>query len=260
MTRAPAERPAVVYVAGAMRSGTTLLGQVLGSSPDATLVGEVRSGIIDPDLHLFCDCGHPRGGCPFWSGPDAVQPPADVARAATGLTALPVLVASVLLGRPLTAPVRAATAYLATALEHTTGTTLVDTSKTPTLALLWRLAGARVHLVAAVRRPLDVARAQARPTEQTGVPQRPVPLSLAVWAAYQLGTVAVAPFAASRTVVPFRRFLADPVRAARRIWAAADLRPGRADADGAFAFDASHVLAGNPRRARGRVVVRSTAR
>lgn len=259
MSRPAPDHPHVVYVAGAMRSGTTLIGQVVASSPDALLVGEVRSVIIDPHLHEHCDCGHPRPDCPYWSVPDAIQPSAAVARTATSMKAIPVLLASLVAGRPLTPAVGEVVDYLRAALDHAGELTLVDTSKTPTLVLLWRLAGARVHLVAAIRRPLDVARAQARPTEQTGVPQRPVPLSLAVWAAYQFGTLVTLPFTATRTVVPFRRFLANPVTAARRIWSAADLRPGTPDAFGAFSFDPSHVLAGNPRRARGSVVVRSAA-
>lgn len=248
--------PRVVYVSGAMRSGTTLVGQVLASSPDTVLVGEMRSGVIDPHLHEHCDCGQARPRCPFWSGPDAVVPPADVARAASAMTALPALLASVVAGRPLTAPIRAMVDYLAACLAQEPDRVLVDTSKTPTLVPLWRLAGAQVHLVLAVRHPWHVAQAQARPTAVTGVPQRPVPLSLAVWAAYQLGTLVVLPVTASRTVARFRRFLADPVALARRVWTRAGLTAGTALPDGSWSFEPSHVLAGNPRRAKGTVAVR----
>jgi hypothetical protein len=57
----------VVYISGAPRSGTTLLGMMLGQLPDACDVGELwalwRPAFRNGDL---CGCGNPVRECPFW--------------------------------------------------------------------------------------------------------------------------------------------------------------------------------------------------
>ncbi len=57
----------VVYVGGWGRSGSTLLGRMLGELPDAVYVGEVRDiwqrGGIENRL---CGCGAPFRECAFW--------------------------------------------------------------------------------------------------------------------------------------------------------------------------------------------------
>jgi hypothetical protein len=57
----------VVFVAGAGRSGSTLLDLLLGSSPDACAVSELRHiwrlGFVEDE---FCGCGEPFSRCPFW--------------------------------------------------------------------------------------------------------------------------------------------------------------------------------------------------
>jgi hypothetical protein len=57
----------VVYVAGAGRSGSTLLGILLGALPGTAAVGELRHvwrrGVQEDQL---CGCGQPFSACPFW--------------------------------------------------------------------------------------------------------------------------------------------------------------------------------------------------
>jgi hypothetical protein len=57
-----------VLVAGAGRSGSTLLTLMLGSLPDAFAVGELRylweRGIVE---HRLCGCGKPLPDCPVWN-------------------------------------------------------------------------------------------------------------------------------------------------------------------------------------------------
>jgi hypothetical protein len=63
-----AERdPAVVYILGAGRSGSTLLERVLGCLPGFVNVGELVGlfrRIVVQDQR--CGCGEPFSGCPFW--------------------------------------------------------------------------------------------------------------------------------------------------------------------------------------------------
>jgi hypothetical protein len=58
----------VVYIAGAGRSGSTVLGMLLGALPGTAAVGELRHmwrrGVLDDEL---CGCGERFSACPFWT-------------------------------------------------------------------------------------------------------------------------------------------------------------------------------------------------
>ena len=72
------QQPPVLYIAGASRSGTTLLADLLGAIPGALSVGELRHlqtyvrndglprSYVDPDGARLCACGAPLSSCPFW--------------------------------------------------------------------------------------------------------------------------------------------------------------------------------------------------
>lgn len=68
-TRAPAsaDAPLVLYIAGAGRSGSTLLERVLAEVPGVVTLGEVnhllRRGVLDDEL---CACGKHFSDCSFW--------------------------------------------------------------------------------------------------------------------------------------------------------------------------------------------------
>ena len=58
----------ILYVGGYTRSGSTLVGRVLGEPPNTVCVGETHylwsRGLID---NVGCGCGRPFRSCPFWS-------------------------------------------------------------------------------------------------------------------------------------------------------------------------------------------------
>ncbi len=56
----------VVYVAGSMRSGTTLMAELLGSYPDALTVGEINNLWLVAPTGQRCSCGQPSGDCAVW--------------------------------------------------------------------------------------------------------------------------------------------------------------------------------------------------
>lgn len=60
--------PKIVYVGGSSRSGSTLVGRVLGEAQNAICVGETRylwdRGLIH---NVQCGCGQLFRSCPFWS-------------------------------------------------------------------------------------------------------------------------------------------------------------------------------------------------
>jgi hypothetical protein len=62
------QAPAFVLIAGLSRSGSTVLGAVLGAAPDCTYVGETLQLWQRWDLARHrCSCGEPIQSCPFWS-------------------------------------------------------------------------------------------------------------------------------------------------------------------------------------------------
>lgn len=87
MTDPRIERPAILYVGGTGRSGSTMLAGALGEVPGLVSVGEVRfvwqRGILEDRL---CGCGSPFSGCAFWAsvldralGPASTTPRAPLA-------------------------------------------------------------------------------------------------------------------------------------------------------------------------------------
>ncbi|MGH6920885.1 MAG: sulfotransferase [Geminicoccaceae bacterium] len=56
----------IVYVAGSGRSGSTVLGQVLGAVPNWTFCGELRQGFSLLAANQLCGCGTPAQECSFW--------------------------------------------------------------------------------------------------------------------------------------------------------------------------------------------------
>ncbi len=68
MTPTPTpEQPTVVYIAGAGRSGSTLLERLLGAVPGVATLGEVvhlpARGLVEGER---CACGQPLPRCPLW--------------------------------------------------------------------------------------------------------------------------------------------------------------------------------------------------
>ncbi|MGI9157978.1 MAG: hypothetical protein ACR2FG_15330, partial [Marmoricola sp.] len=60
--------PVVVFIGGAGRSGSTLLGQLLGQLSGFAAVGEMASRFFAKNLELqYCGCGAPVPTCPFWT-------------------------------------------------------------------------------------------------------------------------------------------------------------------------------------------------
>lgn len=162
----------ILYVGGFGRSGTTLIGRVLGEAPDAVCVGETRyllsRGLVD---NVQCGCGQPFRLCSFWDdvgkegfgGWDQV----DIARmtkidrATVLFRMLPFHWAPYL--RPgFAAEVREYASWLTRlygAIARVSGAkTIVDTSKDPNFAsLLTSIPGGYVRIIHLVRDSRAVA-------------------------------------------------------------------------------------------------------
>jgi hypothetical protein len=60
--------PTVLYIGGYGRSGSTLVGRILGEAPDTVCVGETRYLWSRGLLHnVECGCGQPFRSCHFWN-------------------------------------------------------------------------------------------------------------------------------------------------------------------------------------------------
>lgn len=63
-----ADRLRVIYIAAHSRSGTTLVGSLIGMLDDCCFVGEVWAAWTDGvDANRMCGCGHAFRDCPFWT-------------------------------------------------------------------------------------------------------------------------------------------------------------------------------------------------
>ncbi|MEJ3655441.1 sulfotransferase [Actinomycetes bacterium KLBMP 9759] len=87
MTEPSTTRPRVLYITGWMRSGSTLLGNVLNELPGVLHVGELhylwRNGVLKEGTNSSCGCGADLTACPLWSAvlrADDTAEPAAAAR------------------------------------------------------------------------------------------------------------------------------------------------------------------------------------
>jgi hypothetical protein len=71
MTRSPTPPhrpgPTLVYIAGTVRSGSTILGKLLGENPGVVHCGEIKQIWRCLKNGYLCECGEPFAACPFWS-------------------------------------------------------------------------------------------------------------------------------------------------------------------------------------------------
>jgi hypothetical protein len=61
----------VLYLTGWLRTGSTLLGNVLGELPEVAHVGELhylwRNGVLRTGTNSLCGCGKDLLDCPVWA-------------------------------------------------------------------------------------------------------------------------------------------------------------------------------------------------
>lgn len=266
-----AAAPAILYLGGYGRSGSTILGRVLGEAPGGICVGETRylwSRGLQDDVR--CGCGATFRECGFWT---AVGDQAFGGWGQIDVEAMVELDRRVVLLR--TAPLHwapsrrprfgAAVDFYAATLERlyraiaaVSGAELiVDTSKEPNFAaVLTRMSGLDLRIVHLVRDSRAVAFSWSRlKPEAIGpgdfMPRFGVADTAGRWAAWNLAFHAL-----SRRRPPYMRlnyedFVADPAAALGRMsdFAARPLAPVEADlAAGQVRLGDHHIFSGNPMR------------
>jgi Sulfotransferase family len=264
----------VLYVGGFSRSGTTLLGRVLGEAPEAICVGETRylwtRGLQD---NVQCGCGAPFEECRFWS---AVGQEAFGGWRALDLERVGRLDAQtnrvralpfhwVPRARPGFAGALAEYAELLRRLYDAIGAvsgakTIVETSKDPNFgSLLARMPGRDVRIVHLVRDPRAVAYSWMRHREMPSpigakrfMPKfRPTEVATK-WLAWNAAFHALALRGVAKRTITYESFIADPAGTLARLseFAGQPLElPESRLAGGEVKLGEHHIFSGNPMRA-----------
>lgn len=263
----------VLFIAGAPRSGSTLLDRVLGMHDGFCSVGESHF-IWERSFgqnHL-CGCGLPFWECSFWE---------EVSQRAFGVTTTAVDATAILrqkqsvdrkrhlpwliLSRRPARQQLALQAYGETlerlygAILSTSGDrVIVDSSKDPKHGLiLSRLPGFQLHVVQLVRDPRAVAfswrRSRRRPEvhwKAEDMPIERVTATAARWTVHNALVESLAALAASYCRIRYEDFVSDPSVIVSRIlapyeWSRAKPLGGET---AAISLDPTHTVSGNPMR------------
>ncbi len=268
------KRPAVVFIGGFGRSGSTLLECLLARLDEVVVLGEVEHlwlrGVVDNQL---CACGQPFAQCPFWSeigarafgGWDQV----DVERVLTVKDAvarqrrLPKTV------RRRPAPqVRAGLAEYAgvhraiyrAAADLTGADVVVDSSKFPPMAVaLAHDPEVDLRVIHLVRDSRGVAyswsKTVARPETETGepMPRYSPRYSSEQWVSHNVALAAIPYLGRPKADLRYEDLVQDAARTVRDVWSALDL-PGSGELPMVDASSiellGTHSVAGNPMRFR----------
>jgi len=263
----------VLYVAGAGRSGSTLLDGILGQLDGFFSAGELRylweRGLVEGRL---CGCGTPVDRCPIWravlaeawGGAGAADARALAAwqRRVTRVRRAPAMIAASLLGCGGAASGRTRQAALLGRVYRAAGRqsgcrVLVDSSKLPSYGwLLGRLPEVDLYVVHLVRDPRATAwswlrRKRLTDTADARLMQRQTPLKSALmWTVWNL--VAALLWSRSERYLRLRYedLVSRPEEAVRRIAALLGEMPGRLPfpAPGRVELAPTHSVAGNPAR------------
>lgn len=271
-TGEPAEGPRttrVVLVSGTGRSGSTLLGNLLGETPGWFAAGEVRylweRGVVE---RRRCGCGEPVPSCPVWGAVlerlTAARPGLDPRRLATELAGatrlrhLPLALAS--RGRYERRlghlPSLLGDLYRVVA-DTTNAATIVDTSKLPlygvALAASPEIDLTVVHLV---RSPHAAAHSWLRTkplddgSPRSIMERRGATKSAVLWTVWNGST---APLLSGNSYIRLRweDIVADPAARLRSLLGRLGVRDDLAFLDGSTAaLSVNHNVAGNPDRLR----------
>jgi len=162
----------LIYIAGSFRSGTTLLGRLLGEVPQFVNVGEAAAFLFNLEMRSEaqpCGCGEPFCSCPFWTT-IGLAIPADVqdfGARCIRLRRLPSLMLQQRYGRfnPNLQRFLMVVADTYTKIDSAIGhRAVIDSSKDPSMAYaLSLILGIELHIVHLVRDPRGVVESWKRP-------------------------------------------------------------------------------------------------
>jgi len=277
------ERPiTILYIAGAGRSGSTIIDNILGRVEGIASVGELRflweRGILEQRL---CGCGRPFLECPTWGAilleafPDTdltalARRMVDLQQAGIRARRLPQVIrrsSRDRLRRTMSEYLENLSRLYAVTAAHLGGGVVVDSSKLPAYgAMLEMLPGADVRVVHLIRDPRATAYSWLRKkalTDRAGTAfmqqQGPVKAS-ALWDLWNLAAELLWRGSPRYLRIHYESFVREPRAVVERILAHA----GHAGSGTPFVSEreveltSNHTVAGNPSRfSTGRVAIRA---
>lgn len=204
----------VVFIAGCGRSGTTILGQLLGEIENFVNIGEAARYLFDRSKRLPCGCGSDAVECPFWKDIIAAIPEDLMYQGAKSLRVrtFPSLFLQTKGGEvpEKHLPILNAMGDVYRKVARNSGSkVIVDTSKYPSTGLLAGLIpDVELHVVHVVRSPHSVVASWTRKNGYLAVhpPQRVV----AYWWAYNLLSEALKSRAKTYRLVRYEDFAHNP--------------------------------------------------
>lgn len=261
----------VVYLGGWVRSGTTLLCELLGASPDAVAVGEVSGTWGALRDHTFCSCGVRIQECALWR-PSIEATFAEHALDYRDSPRLAELAVSVLetrrsrhLRRLSDVPVASwpphvkryrdiTQSLFLSLMRFSGGRTLIDSSKLPPgylfLKLMPSIDSSLIHIL---RDPRAVANSELRTLRGKSEnpellpPGKGVLKSAAYWSYFNLALWRHTHESAGYQVIRYEDLAQNPggvvAHLAKQVGIQAPLRAGQ--------LDSGHVVVGNPSRLQG---------
>jgi Sulfotransferase domain len=264
----------VIYVGGYARSGSTLIGRVLGEPPGMVCVGETRflwsRGLIN---NVGCGCGQPFRSCPFWGavGDEAFggwnQVDAEEMTELDRVTNLPQ--ALPFYWAPWLKPgidekigdYAAILSKLYAAIKRVSGANvIIEISKDPTLAcLLTRIPGSDVRVIHLVRDSRAVAYSWTRkrrmpsPIGDEEFMSRASPTETAIkWSAWNAGCYILRAAKFPYQKISYEDFVADPRAILDRlsVFAGEETISSASQLRGTeVRLGDHHIFSGNPMRA-----------
>jgi Glycosyl transferase family 2 len=267
--------PRVVYIAGAGRSGSTLVERTLGGIPGWVNIGETIELIRKPSVAKeLCGCGKPFESCEFWSevgrrafGGWAVDTLQHVGRLQQLVSRQRYVPRLFLTGNEGSSPFASAlreygafyrTLYDAVAVVAGADV-IVDASKGPGQALALQRVGVPISLLHLVRDPRGVAYSWSktrvsRPHGGEGAVMgvHAVRHSAYLWAAFQAEIAAIRPVFDHATRMRYEDFVTDPRGRLASVLQQLDLAGYVSHLDhvhtDSIELAESHGIAGNPSR------------
>jgi hypothetical protein len=264
-------RLSVIYISGWLRSGSTVLGNVLAEVPGFFHAGELHflwKNAAGLGANRLCGCGLPLTGCPLWSVILPAGRPAGMTEAAHARLVLRQQRASVrtrhtwrVLRRGAADPVTRSQAALMTAVYHaiaeqTGARVIVDSSKMAAeAALLPHLDGVRPCFVHLVRDPRAIAQSYRAPKQY--VEAMPAGQSTAYWHGFNRAAEAVSRRYPDRSAfLRYEEFIADPQAAVGGLLERFGTDPAVVPVHGrTVELHPNHTVTGNPDRFRSGVTV-----
>ncbi|MEV0029633.1 hypothetical protein [Nocardia sp. NPDC050793] len=268
MTSAP--KPSVLYITGMMRSGSTLVGNILNEVPGVVHVGELhylwKNLGMATGSNAQCGCGAPGAECEFWA--PILDHSIDLGLSAavvaeqhrhTRVRHTPARLARPTPTRAVPELVEQRIALYRAIHRRTGGSIIVDSSKVPTEPLVFGLGGdIDFRVLHIVRSPHDTVESYRKPKSYI---RRVSPLrTLGYWTSFNIAAEMVM----LRSDIPGMRiryedFIRNPQRGIERILEFMDLPvESPISGDRSVSFGVNHTITGNPDRfRRGAVEIKS---